>query len=155
MHRNNHFQTNKFYIMEKKRILSEFLKIFTISILLLMCYNFTPAQSISWTVPKAVISVQNPLAKDAASINNGRTLYKTYCSPCHGDKGKGDGPASASLNPKPADHTSAMVQAESDGTLFYKISEGHEHTAMPPFKAVLSADQRWALVNYIRTLSKK
>ena len=126
-----------------------------ISIFLLAGFNFTLAQSISWTVPKAAVSVHDPLPKDAASINNGRTLYKTYCSPCHGDKGKGDGPASASLNPKPADHTSEMVQAESDGTLFYKISEGHAHTAMPPFKAVLSADQRWALVNYIRTLSKK
>ncbi len=141
--------------MKKKRILTGFLKIFSASILLLMSYNFTQAQSVSWTVPKAAISVQNPLPKDAATIKNGNTLYKAYCSPCHGDKGKGDGPASASLNPKPADHTSEMVQAESDGTLFYKISEGHEHTAMPPFKAVLSADQRWAVVNYIRTLSKK
>ncbi|HEU5366564.1 MAG TPA: c-type cytochrome [Hanamia sp.] len=141
--------------MKKKKKLFCFFKMILISIFLLAGFNFTFAQSVSWTVPKAAVSVQDPLPKDAASINNGHTLYKTYCSPCHGDKGKGDGPASASLNPKPADHTSEMVQAESDGTLFYKISEGHVHTAMPPFKAVLSADQRWALVNYIRTLSKK
>ena len=149
------FYTNKFYIMKKKKELYHYLKIIFIFIFLVAGFNFTQAQSSSWTVPKAAISVQNPLAKDAASIAIGKTLYKTYCSPCHGDKGKGDGPASASLNPKPADHTSEMVQAESDGTLYYKISEGHAHTAMPPFKAVLSADQRWALVNYIRTLSKK
>ena len=49
-------------------------------------------------------------------------------------KDEGDGPASASLNPKPADHTSAMVQSESDGTLYYKISEGRAHTAMPPLR---------------------
>lgn len=122
------------------------------SIFLLAGFNFIQAQSNSWTVPKEAVNVQNPLPKDAASIKNGSTLYKAYCSPCHGDKGKGDGAASASLNPKPADHTSAMVQAESDGTLYYKISEGHAHTAMPPFKAVLSADQRWAIINFMRTL---
>ena len=125
------------------------------SIFLLASFNFTQAQPNSWTVPKAAVNVQNPLPKDAASIKNGSTLYKAYCSPCHGDKGKGDGAASASLNPKPADHTSGMVQAESDGTLYYKISEGHAHTAMPPFKSVLSADQRWALINFMRTLSTK
>lgn len=82
-------------------------------------------------------------------------MYVSYCAPCHGNKGKGDGPASASLNPKPADHTSAAIQSESDGTLYYKISEGHGHTAMPPFKSVLTVDQRWAVINYIRTLAKK
>jgi mono/diheme cytochrome c family protein len=141
--------------MKRKRELYHFLKMILSSILLLAGFNFTQAQSNSWTVPKAAVNVQNPLAKDAASIKNGSTLYKAYCSPCHGDKGKGDGAASASLNPKPADHTSAMVQAESDGTLYYKISEGHAHTAMPPFKAVLSSDQRWALINFMRTLSTK
>jgi mono/diheme cytochrome c family protein len=141
--------------MEKKKELCHYLMMSLISIFLFSGFNFTQAQPTSWTVPKAAISVQNPLAKDAASIKNGSTLYKAYCSPCHGDKGKGDGAASASLNPKPADHTSGMVQAESDGTLYYKISEGHAHTAMPPFKAVLSADQRWALINFMRTLSKK
>jgi mono/diheme cytochrome c family protein len=141
--------------MKKKRELYHFLKMILNSFFLLAGFNFTQAQSVSWTVPRAAVNVQNPLAKDAASIKNGSTLYKAYCSPCHGDKGKGDGAASASLNPKPADHTSEMVQAESDGTLYYKISEGHAHTAMPPFKAVLSADQRWALINFMRTLSKK
>jgi mono/diheme cytochrome c family protein len=141
--------------MKMKKETFHFLKMILISILLLTDYNFTQAQSISWSVPKAAISVQNPLAKDATSINIGKTLYKTYCSPCHGDKGKGDGPASVSLNPKPADHTSEMIQAESDGTLYYKLSEGHAHTAMPPFKAVLSADQRWALINFMRTLPNK
>ncbi len=141
--------------MKKKKESYQFLKMLTISITLLMGYNSTQAQSKQWIVPKNANNVKNPLASDAASIKIGKTLYKTYCSPCHGDKGKGDGPASASLNPKPADHTSEKVQAESDGALYYQLSEGRAHTAMPPFKAVLSVDQRWALINYIRTLSKK
>jgi mono/diheme cytochrome c family protein len=68
-----------------------------------------------------MLDLKNPQVSDASSIKNGSTLYRSYCTPCHGDKGKGDGPAAASLNPKPADHTSAMVQAESDGALYYKI----------------------------------
>ena len=134
---------------------SHFLRITTIGIFSLIGCNISQAQSKSWPVPNDAVNIKNPEASDAASIKNGQTLYQTYCAPCHGNRGKGDGPASASLNPKPADHTSAMVQAESDGTIYYKISEGHAHTAMPPFKAVLHPDQRWAIVNYMRTLAKK
>ena len=141
--------------MKKKYILSEFLRFVAVISFLLITHNISQAQSNSWPVPNDAINVKNPEASDAASIKNGETLYQTYCAPCHGSKGKGDGPASASLNPKPADHTSAMVQAESDGTLYYKISEGRAHTAMPPFKAVLHPDQRWAIINYMRTLAKK
>ena len=132
-----------------------FFKIIAILGVTLLSSHFIQAQSAPWPVPKTGQDLKNPDANDAGSIKNGRTLYVSYCTPCHGNKGKGDGPASASLNPKPADHTSAMVQAESDGVLYYKISEGHGHTAMPPFKAVLTIDQRWAVVNYIRTLSPK
>ena len=141
--------------MEKKYVSSDFLRFVAIVSFLLITHNISHAQSTPWTVPKSAVALKNPQASDAASIKNGKTLYQAYCTPCHGDKGKGDGPASASLNPKPADHTSAMVQAESDGALYYKISEGHAHTAMPPFKAVLNADQRWAIINYMRTLAKK
>jgi mono/diheme cytochrome c family protein len=142
-------------IMKKKSSSTEFLRIVAIATFLLITSNISLAQSKLWSVPKDAADLKNPEASDAASIKNGRTLYQAYCSPCHGDKGKGDGPASASLNPKPADHTSEAVQAESDGTIYYQISEGHAHTAMPPFKAVLHPEQRWAIVNYIRTLSKK
>lgn len=141
--------------MKKESSLTEFLRMVAIAIFLLIGSSLSQAQSYSWTVPKSAVTLKNPEASDAASIKNGKTLYQTYCSPCHGDNGKGDGPAAASLNPKPADHTSEVVQAESDGTIYYKISEGHAHTAMPPFKAVLHPEQRWAIVNYMRTLAKK
>ena len=130
-------------------------KAIALMIVTLFSTHLVQAQSGAWPIPKGGENLRNPEPKDAASIKNGRTLYVSYCAPCHGNKGKGDGPASASLNPKPADHTSAAVQSESDGTLYYKISEGHGHTAMPPFKSVLSVDQRWAVINYMRTLARK
>lgn len=137
--------------MKKKNIL----KTITIGTILVLSSNITFAQSNSWTVPKAAVDIKNPEPKNSTTIKNGMVLYQSYCAPCHGKNGKGDGPAAASLNPKPADHTSPEVQTESDGTLFYKISEGRAGTAMPPFKAVLHPDQRWAIVNYIKTLDKK
>lgn len=138
-----------------KGLFELFKKILSILIVLLLSNQFIHAQASNpWPIPKGGETLRNPEPMDAASIKNGKTIYVAYCAPCHGNKGKGDGPASASLHPKPADHTSPAVQAESDGTLYYKISEGHGHTAMPPFKSVLSVDQRWAVINYIRTLAK-
>ena len=67
--------------------------------------------------------------------------------------GKGDGPAAAALPPpKPANWTSAAVQKETDGEIFWKMSNGRG--AMPPWKHLPEKD-RWELVNYIRTLKGK
>lgn len=105
-----------------------------------------------WITPNNANLVKNPIKPDKVTLAEGRTLYMANCSPCHGKSGKGDGPAAAALKPKPADHTSKAVQGETDGSLFWKISEGH--TPMPQYKAAFSAKQRWELVNFIRTLAK-
>lgn len=110
------------------------------------------AQSKPWPVPSTYEHLRNPLPVNAAEIREGARLYKTNCSACHGNNGKGDGPAAASLHPRPADHTSAAVQSETDGSLFYKLSEGR--TPMPGFKSSLNPTQRWQLIEYIRTLGK-
>lgn len=109
-------------------------------------------QAGKWVAPATADGLTNPLAANAASVKDGKTLYIGYCAPCHGEKGKGDGVASGSLNPKPANHTSALVQNQSDGALYWKLSEGRN--AMAPYKNVLTEKQRWALVCYIRSLKK-
>ena len=111
------------------------------------------SQSKPWPVPASALNNKNPLSNDANTIKAGKTLYSAYCAPCHGNSGKGDGAAAIALNPKPANHTSDIIQAESDGSLFYKISEGR--TPMPQYKASLTEAQRWSLVSYIKTLGKK
>lgn len=110
------------------------------------------AQSKPWPVPAQAASRKSPVVNTEATIKDGKTLYQSYCTPCHGEKGKGDGPAAAALTPKPADHTSAMMLNETDGTLFFKLSEGR--TPMPPYKTALNETQRWELIAYIRTLNK-
>lgn len=141
--------------MSNFKLLRGLIKVSLVTLFLSFCNTVIRGQSNSWPVPAAAAEIKNPVPANSSTLKNGRTLYLAYCSPCHGNKGKGDGPASASLHPKPADHTSAAVQAESDGTLFYKISEGHAGTAMPPFKSVLVSDQRWAIIDYIKTLGEK
>lgn len=111
------------------------------------------AQSKTWPVPKDVLAIKNPYANDEGSVKSGKLLYVKYCVTCHGDKGKGNGIAAAALNPKPADHTSAALQAEPDGSLYYKVTNGR--TPMPQFKTTLNDAQRWTLISYIRTLAAK
>jgi mono/diheme cytochrome c family protein len=111
------------------------------------------AQSKPWVVPAAAKMVKSPQElSNAASVKDGKTLYIANCSPCHGDKGTGNGAAAAALAVKPADHTSAKVQSESDGALFWKISQGR--SPMPQYKNAFTEKQRWELVNYIRSLAK-
>lgn len=115
--------------------------------------NCVQAQSAKkWVAPATANQLKNPIAGDASVLKDAKKLYITYCAPCHGNGGKGDGIASASINPKPADHTSALVQSESDGSLYWKLTEGR--APMPSYKLVLPDIQRWQLVNYIRSLSR-
>lgn len=102
-----------------------------------------------WVAPEAEKTRKNPLASDSKAIAQGEKVAKTNCVSCHGAKGKGDGAAAVALNPKPADWTSQKVQAESDGEIFWKISNGRG--AMPPWKH-LAENDRWALIRYIRSL---
>jgi mono/diheme cytochrome c family protein len=107
-------------------------------------------QDAHWIAPESAKSISNPLAGDKESASMGKGLYRQRCSSCHGKTGKGDGPGGAALDPKPADHSSAIVQDQTDGELFWKISEGRG--AMTGYAAVLDEEERWDLVNFIRTL---
>lgn len=102
-----------------------------------------------WVAPESAKSLKNPRS-GAESVANGKSIYSTRCVVCHGATGKGDGPAGKALNPPAADHSSEVVQAQTDGELFWKISEGRG--AMVGWKLILSEQDRWDLVNYIRTL---
>src|ERR1700737_4572288 len=82
------------------------------------------AQGTNWTAPKEADNVKNPSSGNSSMLADSRARYVANCGPCHGEKGRGDGPAAQGLNPRPADHTSVVVQNESDGALFWKLSEG-------------------------------
>ena len=102
-----------------------------------------------WSAPLAAAKRRNPMPANAASLDQGRQLFKQNCIVCHGAEGRGDGPAAASLKPQPAD-LAFMAGHHPDGDLAWKIANGRG--AMPAWKGRLSDDQIWLLVNYIKTL---
>lgn len=80
----------------------------------------------------------------------GQRLYENFCLSCHGPRGKGDGPAAASLHPRPADLT-ALLPTCDDDTLAARIAEGKDGTAMAAWKNVLNETQIRQIVAYLRT----
>lgn len=104
-----------------------------------------------WPVPDAAKNKANPVKSDATSIASGKALYNTHCKSCHGTKGKGDGPKAEQLDTESGDFSKATFQAQTDGALFYKTSEGRKD--MPSFKKKIpEANDIWAVVNFLRTL---
>jgi mono/diheme cytochrome c family protein len=96
---------------------------------------------------------RNPIPATQASIAAGERLYRQHCQACHGVAGAGDGPAAAMLRPRPSDLRVHMAAGHTDGQLFYWISEGFPGTAMPAFRGTLSEQERWHVLNFLRTLA--
>jgi len=87
----------------------------------------------------------------ASSIAEGRAVFAEHCVACHGARGAGDGPAAATLNPKPPDLRAHHVALHTAGDIFWWITHGKP--PMPAFGTTLSVDARWNVVNYVRALS--
>ena len=104
-----------------------------------------------WKAPATAKSMKNPVSM-AEGAKTGQSVFQENCAICHGKGGKGDGEAAAAMNPKPKSLVGRSVQVQTDGELFWKITEGRE--AMPSWKA-LSDKERWSLVDYIRSLAGK
>ena len=97
----------------------------------------------------------NPIPPNIESLASGEELYQENCLPCHGVSGAGDGPIGRTLNPPPADLTLHTVPGvHPDGRLYDWITNGFPDSVMPAFKEHLTDEERWHLVNYIRTLSQ-
>lgn len=106
-----------------------------------------------WVVPDVAKNKKNPVPSDAQTIATGKALWNIHCKSCHGTKGLGDGTKAAQLKTEPGDFSKAVFQSQTDGALYYKTSEGRDD--MPAFKKKISdEDDRWALVNFMRTLKK-
>jgi mono/diheme cytochrome c family protein len=101
--------------------------------------------------PKSAVNMKNPFPADASSLERGKHSYQIDCVRCHGKEGKGDGLKAGKVNKEESDLGSDAIQKQTDGELFWKISEARRPM---PLKDI-SNDQRWDIVNYIRTFSKK
>ncbi len=116
-----------------------------------LCFAFISYKQVAakWTAPAEADKKKNPVASDATSIAAGKDIYTKNCASCHGKKGKGDGPKSADLDKVPNDFSKSDFTKQTDGAIFWKISEGKK--PMPSFKKDLTDEQRWSVINYIRT----
>lgn len=101
------------------------------------------------TVPAEYAGTTNPLGPDAAA--EGAELFRTNCEMCHGPQGHGDGPAGQSLEPRPKNLAEIQSRA-GDDFLFWRIHEGVPGTSMVAWKGILSDEQIWQVVSFIRTL---
>ena len=107
------------------------------------------------TVPDRYADLVNP-RNDMNAIAEGTALFMEHCANCHGVEADGKGPASDNLDPKPtALNDSVTLDTMSDAYLFWRITEGgatdgHE-SAMPAYEDILSPNQRWAVITYLRT----
>lgn len=100
-------------------------------------------------VPAEYAGQTNPLGADAAAA--GAAVFKTNCEACHGPEGHGDGPAGAALDPAPK-NLAELQKTAGDDYLFWRIATGKEGTSMVPWKGVLTDEQIWQVVAFIRTL---
>ena len=104
-----------------------------------------------WKAPDNYVKMTNPVKATPANLATGKSLYSKFCVECHGKKGEGNGPKSVELKTSPADMCKPAFQSQSDGSLFYRISEGRNE--MPKFKKdITDPNDIWTLVNYIRSL---
>jgi len=101
------------------------------------------------SVPADYADRTNPLDADAST--EGAQVFKTNCETCHGPQGHGDGPIGEALDPKPQNLADLQAVA-TDDYLFWRIAEGKPGTSMPPWKNILTEEQIWQIVVFMRTL---
>lgn len=122
-------------------------------LVIVLCAGYVYAQEQRGGVPLDVTNIRNPIPPDQRSLTAGKQIYDASCAACHGDTGRGDGPAGIRLVPRPADLRVHMAAGHTDGQLFYWVSYGVAGTDMPAWRDKLSEEERWQVINYIRTFA--
>jgi mono/diheme cytochrome c family protein len=106
-----------------------------------------------WKAPERASRRKNPIPADGKSIDAGKVVYAKECFSCHGPEGKGDGPAAAALEKSPGNLSDPKMWEQTDGALFWKITTGKK--PMASYENLLTEEQRWYVINYIRTLAPR
>ena len=115
--------------------------------------NSASSQTKPWTVPAADKAMKAPIKlTDKAVIDNGKELWAKHCKSCHGAKGIGDGPKAATLKSPIISFADPAFKNQTDGEIYFKTSKGRDE--MPAYdKKIPDANDRWALVAYMRTFA--
>ena len=113
----------------------------------------------TWELPADADKTKNPVPATPESIAKGKELYlapeKGNCIFCHGETGAGNEANFPNLRRKPADLTNKEHMTEmTDGEVFWKITKGIRGIMPPGERRLKEAEERWHVVNYVRTLAK-
>lgn len=103
------------------------------------------------TVPEEYAGKTNPYGAEASP--DGAQIFQTNCQMCHGPQGHGDGPAGQSLDPRPK-NLAVLQRSAGDDYLFWRINDGKPGTSMVAWKGILTEEQIWQVVSFIRTLNE-
>lgn len=103
-------------------------------------------------VPLTARFTANPVPDTPENVSRGGELYRESCAVCHGQQGRGDGPAAFALNPRPVDLILHVPQ-HAEGEVFHWISNGIPGTAMPAWEEELSETERWQIVRFLYALA--
>jgi mono/diheme cytochrome c family protein len=95
-------------------------------------------------------AVLNPIPASAESVARGAELYAMTCVVCHGTEGLGDGPVGLHFDTKsPVDLNEDYTQDQADGSLFFTLTRGR--ALMPFYRDALNVEERWHVINYVKT----
>lgn len=125
------------------------IQIFSILLILLLVGSGLFAQE-EWLVPEAQKAKLSKFEFDEQSRQAGDVLYQTNCKSCHGDPGQAN--YLTTLTPTPTDPAGEHFQSNLDGELYYKIRTGKGQ--MPSFRMVLTPNQIWQLIAYLRSFNE-
>lgn len=108
----------------------------------------------NWTALAKARKLKNPFPPSTEALVAGMHVYTNQCQSCHGKYGDGKGEKASELSVAPGDFTDASkINSMTDGELFWQITKGRR--PMPAFADKLNEEQRWQLVDYIRTFARK
>ena len=123
-----------------------------IGVLSIFFYSFSAFVQDEWKVPEKYVNMKNPTNADE-DIKIGKSLYSKHCKSCHGKEGYGDGTKADEVDGDLGDFSSEEFQAQTDGEIFYKTTFGRDD--MPEYTKKMPDDEdRWLIVNYVRTLAE-
>lgn len=97
--------------------------------------------------------LSNPYnSEDLAASTRGALVFRTWCLPCHGATGRGDGPVAMRGFPAPPPLNGEKTVALKDGRIFHILTFGQKN--MPPYASQVAEDDRWKAILYVRSLQK-
>jgi cytochrome c len=137
-----------------KRTLRNLLSVVTVTMVASVLFAFVAPQDqkarAPWVIPANYKSMANPQKGKADPDKVGQMLYTKHCKSCHGGLGLGDGPKASSQETKINPFNDAKFQAQTDGQIYFESFMDREMKSFE--KKIPAAEDRWAVVNYIRTL---